>query len=95
MGGEMELHAANHGFAWTSCSKGKCVDAGAARRRRPLARRNPARPLIKEKYEVHLARTKAEALNLSRAHHFDLYVFDIGLPDGTGSSWPASCRRGR
>jgi len=40
--------------------------------------------LIKEGYETSLARTKAAALVLAGQHAFDLYVFDIGLPDGTG-----------
>ena len=40
--------------------------------------------LIKEGYDTSLARTKAQALTLAAEHHFDLYVFDIGLPDGTG-----------
>lgn len=40
--------------------------------------------LVKEGYGVELARTKREALGLAKDRTFDLYVFDIGLPDGTG-----------
>ena len=40
--------------------------------------------LVKEGYAVELARTKREARALGASRTFDLYVFDIGLPDGTG-----------
>ena len=40
--------------------------------------------LVKEGYGVELARTKHAALTQARQRNFDLYVFDIGLPDGTG-----------
>ena len=35
-------------------------------------------------YEVHTARTLEEAMQLARAHEFDLYVLDKRLPDGSG-----------
>ena len=38
--------------------------------------------LVKEGYEVTLAASKREAL--AQSGHFNLYIFDVGLPDGTG-----------
>jgi CheY-like chemotaxis protein len=35
-------------------------------------------------YEVHIARTVKEAMQLARTHEFDLYVLDKRLPDGSG-----------
>ena len=35
-------------------------------------------------YQVQTAAAVAEAIQLARAHHFDLIISDIGLPDGTG-----------
>jgi|GEM_PF-1040410 len=35
-------------------------------------------------YEVTLARSLAEALKLAKSAHFDLYILDNLLPDGTG-----------
>jgi two-component system phosphate regulon response regulator PhoB len=40
--------------------------------------------LIKEGYEVVWASTRAQAIKESRDSDFHLYVFDVGLPDGTG-----------
>jgi CheY-like chemotaxis protein len=40
--------------------------------------------LSEEDYEVHTAGTVEEACNLAQASHFDLYVLDKRLPDGTG-----------
>ncbi len=40
--------------------------------------------LIKEGYDVSLARTQKEALELVARHAFDLYILDVGLPDGSG-----------
>ena len=41
-------------------------------------------------YEVHVANTFAEALNLAVSRQFDLYVLDKRLPDGSGMEL---CRR--
>jgi CheY-like chemotaxis protein len=35
-------------------------------------------------YEVHIARTVKEAMQLAKTHEFDLYVLDKRLPDGSG-----------
>ncbi|QOV91953.1 MASE1 domain-containing protein [Humisphaera borealis] len=35
-------------------------------------------------YQVQMAHTVAEAIDLSRRHAFDLVISDLGLPDGTG-----------
>lgn len=40
--------------------------------------------LSKEGYVVALAASKKEALDLCSRDNFDLYIFDIGLPDGSG-----------
>ncbi len=40
--------------------------------------------LSHEDYEVMTASTIDEALQLSKSHEFDLYVFDKHLPDGSG-----------
>lgn len=40
--------------------------------------------LAKENYDVQWASTKADARRLHAEGRFDLYVFDVGLPDGTG-----------
>ena len=34
--------------------------------------------------EVHIAHTMVEAIQLAKAHEFDLYVIDKHLPDGSG-----------
>jgi CheY-like chemotaxis protein len=36
-------------------------------------------------YEVHIARTVDEAIQLATTHEFDLYVLDKRLPDGSGT----------
>jgi len=40
--------------------------------------------LLSERFEVVTALTAAEGLQLSREGHFDLYLLDNLLPDGTG-----------
>jgi DNA-binding response OmpR family regulator len=40
--------------------------------------------LVKEGYEVVLKTTKTEALAEQRKRSFDLYILDVGLPDGNG-----------
>lgn len=40
--------------------------------------------LVKEGYEVQWTRGQAAALDAVKAHSFDLYLFDVGLPDGDG-----------
>jgi two-component system, OmpR family, phosphate regulon response regulator PhoB len=40
--------------------------------------------LSKEGYEVVWAGSKAESLKAAEAGAFDLYIFDVGLPDGNG-----------
>ncbi len=40
--------------------------------------------LTKEGYAVSWAGSKKEALEYSARENFDLYVFDVGLPDGSG-----------
>ena len=40
--------------------------------------------LVKEGYEVAWASSKAQALAETAKQEFTLYVFDVGLPDGTG-----------
>lgn len=40
--------------------------------------------LVKDGYEVTWASSQADALKASREQTYDLYVFDVGLPDGTG-----------
>lgn len=37
-------------------------------------------------YELIVARTVAEGLNLARNHYFDLYLLDNWLPDGVGAT---------
>jgi two-component system response regulator MprA len=39
---------------------------------------------VLQDYEVISARNVAEALRRMLDHHFDLYLFDYNLPDGTG-----------
>lgn len=36
------------------------------------------------KYDVMTARTLSDAVRLARSEHFDLYLLDYHLPDGTG-----------
>lgn len=40
--------------------------------------------LGKEGYEVAWAHSKKECLKISEKKNFDLYIFDVGLPDGSG-----------
>lgn len=40
--------------------------------------------LEKENYKVIWAGSKKEALDAVQKQNFDLYIFDVGLPDGTG-----------
>ena len=40
--------------------------------------------LSESNYEVHAAYTMDDAIQLARAHEFDLYVLDKRLPDGSG-----------
>lgn len=40
--------------------------------------------LEKESYKVLWAGSKKEAVEAVEANNFDLYIFDVGLPDGTG-----------
>jgi DNA-binding response OmpR family regulator len=40
--------------------------------------------LGKEGYDVVWTRTKADSLKAAGGGGFDLYIFDVGLPDGTG-----------
>src|SRR5689334_20091462 len=40
--------------------------------------------LSKEGYEVIWTETKKDSLAAHRQNPFDLYIFDVGLPDGTG-----------
>lgn len=40
--------------------------------------------LVKDGYDVTWANTMADASKAARDHAFDLYVFDVGLPDGNG-----------
>lgn len=40
--------------------------------------------LIKEGYQVIWANTRAEAKACADQHAFDLFILDVGLPDGTG-----------
>jgi len=40
--------------------------------------------LLGTEYSVHSAHTAAKALDLAKAHPFDLIIADIGLPDKTG-----------
>lgn len=40
--------------------------------------------LKKEKYDVRVANTKAEALSLIRQKNFNIAILDIMLPDGSG-----------
>lgn len=40
--------------------------------------------LSKEGYEVSWAGSKKESLRLAENENFDLYIFDVGLPDGSG-----------
>lgn len=40
--------------------------------------------LIKEGYDVHWTTSRKEALAAGRERVFDLYIFDVGLPDGDG-----------
>jgi CheY-like chemotaxis protein len=41
--------------------------------------------LSAEDYEVHIAQSVEEALAKAHAQHFDLYVLDKRLPDGSGT----------
>ena len=41
--------------------------------------------LSQSDYLVHAARSFKEAMQLARAHEFDLFVLDKRLPDGTGT----------
>lgn len=47
--------------------------------------------LLKEGYEVVWTTTKKESLAEHRKRAFDLYIFDVGLPDGTGFELAAAC----
>ncbi len=40
--------------------------------------------LGKEGYAAHWAGSKREALAIAAQESFDLYIFDVGLPDGSG-----------
>jgi len=40
--------------------------------------------LAEENYEVHTAETMQEACKMAATTHYDLYVLDKRLPDGTG-----------
>src|ERR1044071_5848208 len=40
--------------------------------------------LSEEDYQVHTAATMQEACDMAGRHHYDLYVLDKRLPDGTG-----------
>jgi CheY-like chemotaxis protein len=40
--------------------------------------------LSEENYAVHTAATMKEACDMASTHHYDLYVLDKRLPDGTG-----------
>lgn len=40
--------------------------------------------LVKEGYQVTLAGSKAEALEVASQNSYSLYILDVGLPDGTG-----------
>lgn len=40
--------------------------------------------LSESDYEVHTARTVEEAIQMAKAHQYDLYVVDKRLPDGSG-----------
>ena len=42
------------------------------------------RLILSDRYEVQLAGTVAEAIDLARRQHFDLYITDLTLPDGSG-----------
>jgi DNA-binding response OmpR family regulator len=41
--------------------------------------------LSESDYEVHTAQTIEQAIQLAKAHEFDLYVLDKRLPDGSGT----------
>lgn len=40
--------------------------------------------LVKEGYTVAWGRSQSEAMKESEQQEFDLYIFDVGLPDGSG-----------
>jgi DNA-binding response OmpR family regulator len=40
--------------------------------------------LVKEGYEVERSETYSQALKSVRSRSFDLFIFDVGLPDGSG-----------
>lgn len=40
--------------------------------------------LSKEGYQVSWAGSKKESLSFAESENFDLYIFDVGLPDGSG-----------
>lgn len=40
--------------------------------------------LVKEGYDVHWMSTHKEAVQAGKSQQFDLYIFDVGLPDGSG-----------
>lgn len=40
--------------------------------------------LQKEGYDVHWSTTRKDVLTVTEKQNFDLYIFDVGLPDGTG-----------
>jgi DNA-binding response OmpR family regulator len=40
--------------------------------------------LQKEGYEVHWSTSRKDVLAATAHQNFDLYIFDVGLPDGTG-----------
>lgn len=50
--------------------------------------------LKKEGYEVSWAQSKAEALDANAAEAFDLYLLDVGLPDGTGFEIAEQLKKG-
>jgi DNA-binding response OmpR family regulator len=50
--------------------------------------------LTKEGYDVTWSSTKSEALEKGRQQPFDLYILDVGLPDGTGFELAAELGRG-
>ncbi len=46
------------------------------------------------RYEVDLASTGEEALELAARHHPDVVILDLGLPASTASTWCGACAAG-
>jgi response regulator NasT len=59
----------------------------------PLISHNLTRALGTAGYRVVAARTAADGYQLASAEHFDLMLFDIGLPDGNGLELAQQLRR--